>query len=86
MDRRCVYDNVGRVADVGSPLAVIYPGAFFLKGVGESAFFRVRTGNMESFLQKDLGKSAHTDAADADKMYGKRCVKVYLIHNKISLI
>lgn len=36
--------------------------------------------------EKNLGQSAHADAADTDKMYMKWFVKIYLIHSMFSLI
>ena len=49
----------------------------------------VRGLDLESepeMTKKNLGQSAHADAANTDKMYMKWFVKIYLIHSMFSLI
>ena len=72
MNGSCVDNHVNAGNNVGSFLSVENGGSFRNQVIGQFAFFCVGTGYGESFLQKDFGKTAHTDAANADKMYMNR--------------
>ena len=47
---------------------------------GQVTFFCIGTGNCKSFLLKNLGKAAHADAADANKMYMDWFAEIYFVH------
>ena len=81
----CINNNLKVISDVGSTLAIENMCTFGFQHFGQRAFFGIRSGNSESFFQKNLGKSTHTDTANTDKMDIKRFMKVYLIHSIISL-
>ena len=72
MDGSCVDNHVNARNDIGSFLSVEDRGSFGNQVIGQFAFLCVGTGYGKSLFQKDLGQTAHADAADADKMYVNR--------------
>ena len=83
MDRCCVDNHIDIIFDIGCTLSVVDDGTTFLECTCKRTGFGIGTGDTEVFLKKDLGKAAHADAADTDKMNMKRFMKVYLIHNNL---
>ena len=81
-----VNHGLNGIADIGSALAIIDFCPSFFEGICQRTFFGVGTGNLKSLFQKDFGQTAHTDAADPDKMNSDGFVKIYLIHMRISLV
>ena len=85
VDGSSVYHQLDIVGNIGGPLADIDSGTFGFQLLCQIRSFGVRTGDDKVFLQKDLGQSAHTDAADPDKMNVHRFMKINLIHDEESL-
>ena len=86
MDSCGIYHNIYVIGNVCGTLSVIDGGSLFLQCLGKRTGFGIGTGNDKILAEKNLGQSAHADAADTDKMYMKWFVKIYLIHSMFSLI
>ena len=79
-DRCRVYYDVDPGYNIRSFLPAEHGGAQILQMMCQGGLFVVGSGDAESFLQQDLGKTAHADAANADKVYVYRLLKINFIH------
>ena len=80
MDRSGVNHQINAVNDVGCARSVEDLCTFFGQVICQCAFLGIRTGYGESLFQKNLGKTAHADTADTNKMYVNRFCKINRIH------
>ena len=70
-------------SDIGSALADLDHGPLLGQLSGQGRILGIGAGYEKPFLQKDLCQSAHTDAANPDKMYMEFFFKINLIHNAL---
>ena len=75
-----INDYIYTFSNVGCTLSVVDSCSFFLKCLCKRAWFGIWSWDNEILSQKNFCQTAHTDSADADKMYMQRFMKIYLIH------
>ena len=86
MDGAGIDNQVDIRGDIFRSLAIGNAGSFFLQIFGQGRTLAVRTGNGKTGIQQNLGKTAHADTADTDKMYMNGIFKINLIHNNRHLL
>ena len=81
MDGSSVDDDVSLRADILSLLGIVNPDPFGLKRLRHPGLLRIRTGDGESFFDKNGRQSAHGNPADPDKMDMAGMNEINLIHD-----
>ena len=84
MDRCGINHKVDTVYNIGSLLTVKYGCTILRQMICKCRFFVIGSGYGESFFKKNLCESAHTDAANSDKVDVARLIKINFIHNDTS--